>query len=119
MAQADYLEIVYVTDDFDNGVCFEVGECYVLEYREPSTPGVPTGIALTRPNIFGGWVRERCRDAVEDSVSEGKLVKVRVESIGRSWSRYDHTLQRRRVWQLGEVSYWTDEDSEDDRDDEL
>ncbi|KAG6151833.1 hypothetical protein E4U23_008059 [Claviceps purpurea] len=119
MARKENLEIVYVTDDFETGVCFEVGDYYTLEYRKPSTPGVPTGIALTRPNIFGGWIREHCRDVVEDLVSAGELVKVRVVSIGRSWSRYDHTLRRWRVWQLGEVSHWTEEDSGDDDDDEL
>ncbi|KAM5529877.1 hypothetical protein FOXYSP1_17721 [Fusarium oxysporum f. sp. phaseoli] len=33
-----FIDIVYVTDDFENDACFEVGQTYRLEYRLPRRP---------------------------------------------------------------------------------
>lgn len=99
-----------VTDDFTDSECFEVGQSYELCFREPTSPGVPTGISLSLNGCHLGWVKQSSRPAVEDILKQNVTVSCRVESRGKRWRRFDDRLGLYRQWQEGEALFWADLD---------
>jgi hypothetical protein len=98
-----------VTEDFANAARFEVGQTYRLTYRDPSSPGVKTGISLTKEGIHHGWLREASRRGFDDVLEAGKVVLCKFEGRGRRWKKWDLRLGVEREWQEGSAFYWTEE----------
>ncbi|KAL7802905.1 hypothetical protein V8C43DRAFT_301025 [Trichoderma afarasin] len=98
MTSAGFIDIVYVTDDFDASSCFQVGQTYVLEYRDPSSPGIKTGISLAKEGIHYGWVKEKSREGVDRVLQGKKTYLCRVKARGKRWQRYDNRLGVNREW---------------------
>ncbi|KAH6975555.1 hypothetical protein EDB80DRAFT_733957 [Ilyonectria destructans] len=108
MTAAGFLDIIYVTDDFETAACFEFGQTYFLEYRKLSTPGLNPGISLTQGGSHYAWIREASRPLVEDVLQAGKLVFCRPECYGKRWKKMDWRLGIERQWQDGIVFFWQD-----------
>ncbi|KAH6959782.1 hypothetical protein BKA56DRAFT_601232 [Ilyonectria sp. MPI-CAGE-AT-0026] len=110
MTAAGFIDIIYVTDDFAHAACFEVGQTYRLEYRQPSSPGRKTGISLTKERLHYGWVRERSRKPVDDVLQAGLVVLCKLERCGKRWSKMDWRLGIEREWQEGTAFFWQEDD---------
>ncbi|KAG7404299.1 hypothetical protein Forpe1208_v003497 [Fusarium oxysporum f. sp. rapae] len=104
-----FIDIVYVTEDYDNDECFEVGQTYRLVYRLPSSPGQEEGISLTKNDIHHGWVRIRSRQLVDDVLKKGNWCFCKPERRGKMWNKFDQRLGRYREWQEGEAFFWVDD----------
>lgn len=99
-----------VTDDFETAACFELGQTYFLEYRQPSTPGLNPGISLIQGGSYYAWIREASRPLVEDVLQAGKPVFCRPERYGKRWKKMDWRLGIERQWQEGNAFFWQDDE---------
>ncbi|KAJ9419697.1 hypothetical protein QL093DRAFT_2371773 [Fusarium oxysporum] len=100
-----FIDIVYVTDDFENDACFEVGQTYRLEYRLPSSPGQEEGISLTKEGSYYGWVRTRSRKVIDDVLQQGNRCFCKPEHKVKRWNKYDPLTGLYRAWQEGEAFF--------------
>jgi len=102
------IDIIFVTDDFEQSDCFELGQEYRIIMREPSSPGIPTGLSLDQEGTHFAWVRDSCRDLMEDAVKEGKPVICMPVEYGKRWRKKDQRLGKYREWREGKAVCWVD-----------
>ncbi|EXK76339.1 hypothetical protein FOQG_18916 [Fusarium oxysporum f. sp. raphani 54005] len=104
-----FIDIVYVTEGFDDDECFAIGQTYRLVYRLPSSPGQEEGISLTKNDTHYVWVRIRSRQLVDDVLKKGKWCFCKPERRGKRWKKFDQRLGRYREWQEGEAFFWVND----------
>ena len=102
------LTAIDVTHDFDDSECFATGNEYAIVFRDPSSPGVLTGLSLHQNEQHSGWVKDRSRGVVEDFVKEEKEVKCRVLALGKRWKKTDFRLGVELEWREGKAMAWVD-----------
>ncbi|KAK1825574.1 hypothetical protein QBC39DRAFT_366505 [Podospora conica] len=99
--EVGFIDVVYVTHDFDDAAQFALDEEYHIQPRASSSPGVAPGLSLARDGTHFGWVKEHSRSAIEDAVRQGHTVICRIWRYGKRWQQWDNRLEVTRQWREG------------------
>ena len=96
------------THDFDDAICFELGDKYRIQYRKPTDPearGIELGISLVdSEGRHRGWVKEESREELDKLLVAGHTNLVAtVAKIGRRWTKMDEKLGKERRFRVGQA----------------